>query len=808
MRNKAIICILLLFTGGLFGQGYNISGELVDENSSPVEFSNVILYAPDSTIQKVETTDETGKFQFYNIENGNYYIQSSFIGFEDLSIPDVIVAGKDLSLGTHTFLSNGIQLDEAVVTAQRSMVEVKADRMVFNVQGTTNSVGDNGLELLRKAPGVLVDNNNNISVLGRSGVIVYVDGKRLPLSGNELTNYLQNLTADQIDRIDIISNPGAKYEAEGNAGIIDIRLKKNENHGSNGTVSATMWQGRKLRGNINTSGNYKNAKVNLFGNVGYNRWNGWNRMNFDNYQNSFILVETNDQNHLNDNFNYRAGMDYYLDDKNTLGILVSGWTGSGGMDAENRSEISMQSTPSLVDSILVATNTSDKNYHNNSFNINYVFRSEETTINIDADYAFFRNEEDFNQPNTYYDATETNILSVVNTATNTPVDIDIATFKIDYEAPLAGGSFGTGIKLSKVMTDNTFFFYDIPNKDRVRNNDRSNRFVYDENVYAGYVNFARQLNQKTSFSAGLRVEQTDAMGDLTAFNPDLNEDPVIFDYVSYFPSVGLSYNYRPEHSFNINVGRRINRPDYNVLNPFRTQLSELSFAKGNAFLRPEIVNNAELGYTLKYRYNFKLSYSRTTDQITRLIGPDEDNPKAGFISWDNLAEQHVYSFNASLPFQVNEWWSAYFNVSGSYIDNQADYGNGAIVDVQAWSYNIFTQNTFTLGKGYRGEISGWYSGPGVWGGVFRYDPSYSLNFGIQKKFMNKLNVKLSFQDVTYQSGWSGYSEFNGLRGEGNGNWDSRGAALSLTYDFGNKKVKSRNRKTGIEDESSRVSSDN
>jgi hypothetical protein len=210
-----------------------------------------------------------------------------------------------------------------------------------------------------------------------------------------------------------------------------------------------------------------------------------------------------------------------------------------------------------------------------------------------------------------------------------------------------------------------------------------------------------------------------------------------------------------------------------------------------------------MGYTLKYRYNFKISYSKTEDQITRLIGPDDTNPKAGFISWDNLANQQVYAFNASLPFEINSWWSAYFNVNGSYINNQSDYGNGAVVDLQAWSYSFFTQNTLKLGNGFSGEISGYYSGPGIWGGVFRYDPNYSLNFGLQKKF-DPFNIRLSVQDITYQSGWSGYSDFNGLYAEGAGNWDSRRVGLSVSYDFGNSNVKSRRRKTGIEDESNRV----
>lgn len=306
-------------------------------------------------------------------------------------------------------------------------------------------------------------------------------------------------------------------------------------------------------------------------------------------------------------------------------------------------------------------------------------------------------------------------------------------------------------------------------------------------------------------NAGLRAEQTDALGVLTAFDPNLQEPDVPLNYLNLFPSFGLSWKAAEKHNFALNTGRRINRPDYNVLNPFRNLISELSFEKGNPGLQAEIVNNIELGYTHAYRYNFKLGYSRTANQITRLIGPDDENPLAGFITWANLAEQTVYSFNASLPFQITKKWDAYFNASASYIDNQADYGDGGIVDVQAFTYSIYQQHSFTLPAGFKGEISGYYGGPGVWGGVFLYESSWSLDIGLQRKFLkDRLNVRLSASDLFYQTGWNGQSIFDGLVSTGSGRWDSRRASLSLGYRFGNEKVKSRKRSTGIEAEAGRV----
>lgn len=797
--------LLLSCSVDLFCQAGKVKGRVLEENNVPLSFATVVLYnATDTSIVKAETTDENGLFAFENIKKGNYFGEVGYVGYSDyktsiFKLEDAIFTIDDI------MMIKGKELEEVTVTAQRALVEVKADRTVFNVQGTINSTGDNGLNILRKAPGVLVDNNNNITVLGRAGVLIYVDGKRIPLSGDDLSNYLQNLTAEQIDKIDIISNPGAKYEAQGNAGIIDIKLKKDKNLGANGSVSTTYGHGRYGQGNLNANGNYRNKWMNTFGGAGYNNGTRWNEMIFDTYQNKIRLVETNRISSDYHGIDGRWGTDFFINKKHTIGFLVSVKQNSTSGISNNKTLISPESNPTKIDSILSAPNTSESERKQMAYNINYAFESGDHKVNVDADYGRFRNYADHYQPNYYFNPSETDIISERINTYVTPVDIDITTFKADYETKLWGGSFGTGTKYSNVKTDNTFRFFNIENKIKTQNNRRSNQFLYTENVWAGYANYSKSLNAKWNASAGLRVEHTDAIGELIAFSPDLAEDPAKFDYVSFFPSAGLTYQYKPEHAFALNYGRRINRPDYNVLNPFREQLSELSYATGNKNLAPEIVNNIELGYTLKYRYSFKLAYSLTTDQITRLIGPDEIDPRAGFISWDNLATQKLYSANISLPMDITKWWNAYMNFSASYIDNQADYGDGKVVDVQAGTYNFFQQHTFNLGNKWKGEISGWYSGPGVWGGVFLYDPSYSLNFGLQRRFLNdKLNVRVSANDVTYQTGWSGVSRFNGQVGIGYGNWDSRRGSITLSYDLGNNNVKSRKRSTGIESESKRV----
>ena len=806
-----LICLFTLLSVSytLMSQSATVTGTLEEDSGIPVMFANVALYDTSSTILiKVETSDKDGYFKLSNIKQGLYNLKVTYVGLSEISTKVAISNNGELSLGTLVMGQGGIELAETVVTAQRVMVEVKPDRTVFNVDGTINSVGSDALELLRKAPGVTVDNNDNINVLGRFGVLLYVDGKKLPLVGDDLTNYLQSLPAEQIDKIDIISSPGAKYEAEGNAGIIDIRLKKAENIGANGTISGTFSQGKRNRGNLNISGNSRSSKINSFGAVGFNTGTRWSETDFFNLQNNISLDET--EKSLSDwnGYNYRLGLDYFLNKKHTIGFLIGGRSNDSDGSNISRIAIAPGSSPSSIDSILVANNTTTSQRDQNTYNLNYMFQSgDNTSLNIDLDYGTYRKGRQLFQPNQYFNPSESAVLSEVINSFDTPSDIDISTFKIDFETEGFGGTIGLGSKLSKVVSDNTFIANDVINGTTIRDDQKSNKFKYDEKVYAGYLSYKRSLSESVKLSLGVRAEQTDATGDLKAFASNLSEPPVLLNYLSWFPNAGLTWQMNRTNVFNLGYSRRINRPDYNVLNPFRFQLSEISFRKGNPFLNPEIVNNVELGYTANYRYNFKLSYSVTTDQITRLIAPDKDDLRANFISYDNLADQTVIGFNASLPVDVTDIWNMYTNLSAAYIDNQADYGDGAIVDIQAFTYTIFQQNSIKLPGGYKAEVSGYFAGPGVWGGVFEYGVTWSLNLGLQKKFLDdQLNVKLSANDLFFQSGWSGQSIFDGLVSTGQGRYDSRRVSLSLSYNFGNQKVKSRKRKTGLEDEAGRVGS--
>jgi len=801
--------VLSIIFSVLLNQSYSqssISGVLYENDTTVVSNAYVAVFTKvDSQMVKIETTKMDGSFTVSNLIAGTYFLKATFVGFEDLILDNITISeNESKNIGNIQFASNNLDVIE--ITGQRAILEVKPDRTIFNVEGTINSTGANAIELLRKAPAVTVDNNDNISVLGRSGVRVYIDGKQLPLAGDDLSGYLKNLPADQIDRIEIITTPGAKYEAEGNAGIIDIRLKKDMSMGANGSLNATATQGRLFRGGLSGNGNYRNKKVNIFGGAGINRGDNFHDILFQSKQNGLYLNEENNTQNNNDALSYRLGTDFFINKKNTIGFLYSGNNRIGEEISYNKIEMSKLSDINLIDSVLIAENAGDSRAIQNTINLNYRFYSKKgKSLDIDLDYGNYNNTRKRSQPNLYYDSTLNTVYSELINSFNTPTNISIYTGKVDYETNFIKGKLGFGSKVSRVETKNTFEAFDVIDDTELIDNLRSNKFDYNESVYALYLSYSRKLGKKWKFVSGLRTEQTIATGNLQAYSTTLEEEPVELNYLNFFPNVGLTWDIKPMHTMSANYGRRINRPDYNVLNPFRNQLSELSIEKGNPFLKPEIVNNVELGYTLFYMYNFKLGYSVTTDKITRLIGPDDTKPQAGFISWDNLATQSVLSLNASLPFKFNKWWSAYFNAGLSYIDNQADYGTNGSVDVQLFSYMVFGQNTFSLFKGIKADISGYYSGPGVWGGTFVYDSNWSLSAGLQKSFFKKkLKASLKVNNIFNRVGWKGSSSFNNLVSEGSGRWDAQYVSISLNYNFGNQKLKTSKRKTGLESEGGRV----
>ncbi len=805
----ALMCLIPTFSYSQYKQGAKINGKVEGPEGAALEFANVMLNAAaDSSLVKVEITNTDGTFSMNSVPEGAYWVSVSYVGLPP-SRTDVFQAksGQQLDLPAIRMQDASVELSEVVVTAEKPMVEVRPDKMVFNIENTINASGSTAFELLRKAPGVVVDNNDNINLLGRAGVQVYIDGKPSPLSTADLAAFLKTVQSDEIEAIEVITNPSSKYDAEGNAGIINIRMKKDKRLGANANLNLGYSVGKVAQYNGTLSGNYRNRKLNAFGSYSHSEGENRNYMSLYRRQLGMFYDQNNQQGHEWSSHNFKAGTDFFLGDKHTVGFLASGYLSSNNSWSNSRTPFGPIAF-NRVDTVLLAQSNDDSERDNLNFNLNYRFDDKNGKVwNIDADYGRFRNDGAAYQPNYYLDPTENITFREKINTNETPTDIDIYTFKVDHERPLLGGQLGAGAKLAYITTDNTFRFFDVYDETPVLNTNRSNRFVYEENINAAYANYNRQFG-KVGLQAGLRVEQTHSTGDLSSFREgEAGED---FDrkYVDFFPSAGLTYAPSEKHSFQLSYSRRINRPSYQDLNPFLNKLDELTYEQGNPFLRPEYANNIQLVHTFNYRFNTTLSYSHTKDLITRIT--DTADVNASYITWLNLADQHNYSLSVSAPITITKWWSVFTNMTGSYTQNKADYGDGKLVNLDATTFNIYNQHTFRLPHDFSVEVSGWYNSPSLWGGTFEMDAMWSMDAGIQKKILDgRGNIRLAVSDIFRTNEWHGISRFGALEMDVAGGWDSRRFRASFSYLLGNGQVKgARGRNTGLEEEQNRVKSDN
>ncbi len=795
-----LLSFALVFSGTLSSQ--IIKGKVIDENEAPIIFAAVTLNNPiDSSLVKATITADFGVFEFDGITAGKYNLKISSIGYSDYS-KQIDFSGDQLDLGTIYINTQAENLEEVTVVSEKPMVQVLADKTVFNVENTINATGTSAFELLRKAPGVIVDNGGGFIVEGKTGVQIFIDGKLSVLQGEDLTNYLESLQATDIASVEIITQPSSKYDAAGNAGIINIKLKKDKSLGTNGTFTSGMTVGDFARTNSSINFNNRERKGNFYGTYSnrFGKSTGFIDLlrsqfgtQFDSRSSSIYDRNTN---------NVKLGYDYYLNSKHTLGAIVNGNFNNGFTNSTTRTPIREVGTVEN-DSVLVALNQRQNTSYNINANVNYKYADTlGRSVNIDLDYGRYNSEQDALQPNTYFNSDESQVLSERITFQDTPIDINIATIKGDYEQNFLKGKLGVGFKLSYINTDNTFDFFNQINGQNVLDIDQSNQFEYQENINAAYVNYNRKWG-KWNLQFGLRLENTDSDGILTS-QQENEDDRVQRNYTDYFPSGGLTYQMNRKNQFALTYSRRIQRPNYQSLNPFEYQLDELSFSKGNPFLQPQYTNNIKLSHTYNYRLTTSISYSYVTDFFARVTIADSET--TNFLTTLNVADQEVINLGISYPKKIYEWWNLYFSLNAYISDFKAT--SDEFLPIRQETLSFYAQNTLNLSKTLRMEISGWYSSPSIWGGTYQTQSLGSLNLALQKKlFDNRFTARLSFNDVLFTVPWSGTTQFGDLFIDGQGGSDSRQVAFGLTYDFGRNEIKkARKRKTGLTDENDRIGS--
>lgn len=814
---------LLTFTFSGFAQTITrVKGEVKDENQKPVSGITVsLLKSKDSSLVKAAITDKTGIYVFEAIKEGAYLVGITAVGFQtSLSQPIEVKEGAEVAIPSFSLLPQAKGLREVVVTAKKPMFEQKPDKMVVNVEASPTNAGANALEILEKSPGVSVDRDGNISLKGKAGVQVFIDGKPAYLSGADLANYLRNMQGTQLDQIEIMTNPPAKYDAAGNSGIINIRTKKTKQMGYSILATVGTSQGIYTSNNQNLTFNYRKNKVNLFGTLSRNERNSFQVLSI---QRKFIEESSKDvkslfdqvshMRQLNQSNNAKVGADFYLTKKTTIGATVNGFYNPGLFTNNSDIDIADPNGTLLSKANGFSRSRSYWRHFGSNVNFRHVFDSTGKELTADVDYLNYNVSSSQNLMNKYFTANGTPTGTPDNLLGNLPQLISIYSGKADYVHPLKkGAKFEAGIKTSFVETDNNAVYDTLRNGAMILDSARSNHFIYTENINAAYVNYSKQFNKKFSAQFGLRLENTYAKGNSRglAYSNETNkferfDSTFTLNYTQLFPTVYLQYAASETNSFVVNYGRRLRRPDYENLNPFVEFLDRYTFEQGNPNLRPQFSHNIELSHTFKGFLTTTFNYTKTNNIIQQVIEQNEATNES-FVKQANIANQRQYGISVSAFKQIKNFSG---NIYANVFNNEmTGIVNNTMVTMGATTAMFNGSVSYKFKKGLTTEISGFYRTAGV-EGVFRIGAFGMMNLGASLPVLKtKGTIRLNVRDVLWSQRIKGESKFGNIDAQFQNYRDSRVATITFTYRLAKGKLNgnTRRKSNAAADEQNRVKS--
>lgn len=792
----------LLFLSGFsvcaFGQTATLRGEVKDQlQKLPLPAASLTLLAlPDSTPLARQTSNDRGEYRFSDIPFGKYALKASMMGYQILTIP-VDASKTSVVLPALYLRETANQLKEVVVTGNVPVLEQKADRLVMNLQHM-QTAGETALDVLRKAPGVTIDKDDNVLYRGSGGVVILVDGRRTYMTGAELSQYLRQMQAENIGKIELIPNPPASYDAEGATGIINILLKKNTRLGINGSLNAGAGVGKYEKVWGGATLNYNVGKFSLFSRISAGHYNSYNLLSIDRVIGDSVFSQENYWHPITRSLNYSVGGDYNISKKHTIGMILKGYTSPDKtmVDATSRTLDRLQALGSLV----LMNNPQQNTSGNIAVNGNYRFRLDTLgkELNVDADYVRYKSSRTELFSNRYYDHLS-NLLQEVLLRNHTPSSVSIRAVKADYTHPISGKwKLETGWKSSWVTNDSQVRFDSLKNDLWIADPRRTDHFVYDEDIHGGYLSVSGSLNQALELKAGLRAEQTMSAGDSRTTSSLVNRN-----YWELFPSLFLSYNAEEDHKLSASYSRRISRPAYRSVNPFVFYSDPYTAIKGNPFLQPSFSQSLQLNYTFKSFQVLSVSYVAEND-VSTTIFTQNDETKESVSMPQNLRSARYLSLGSGGSFNIFPWWNANLQLEFGYRSlaspiQGTDFENSGT----SWSGNA--ENYFNLPQKWRISLSGYYSSPSV-NGIYRMKAAYLISTGVRKIFAgDKLTANFNITDIFDTARFRSTIRYNNINARWQNEWESRRFNLSLSYSFGDKKLTpARNRKTGTGEEENRA----
>ena len=804
-----LLCFLRIISVEAQTNG-QINGAVVDEKHISVMYGAVsLIRAADSVQVKSAITTEKGEFKFLNLSTGTYFIAVEWVGYQKKFNGPFTISPEHqaLTIPQIVIFPEAKQLNMVSIVGQKPLIERKNNQLIMNVANSTLAAGSTALEILSKAPGVSIDNEGNISLKGKPGVNVMIDGKLTYLSATQLANLLRTTDGNSIQTIEFMTNPSAKYDAAGTGGLINIRLKKNTNYGTNGTLTAGGGYGNYYKSNAGVTLNHRSKNINVFGNYNFSGNKEYEDLNINRSTSSSNEKTYFDQQgrdiYIRKNNSYKAGIDYYLGDKNIIGFAMSGY--ANRTDANNKINTLVSSRPPAIDSTVTAINLGKSRYTSQTYNLNYkaILDTSGQELNADIDYSRFNNDNSVTYTNNFYNAAGLLTKAPLIFRNGTPTRVKILAGKVDYVYPFNPKmKLETGVKSSYVSTDNDFRSENFDDDKWVNDLTQSNRFTYKEQVNAVYANLHKEL-KSTTFQIGLRAELTHSEGNSVTL-----QNVVKRNYLDLFPSLSVQQSLSKDHEIGFTYSSRINRPDYQSLNPFIYFADLYTFSKGNPQLKPEYANSFELSYGYKKTTNVTFGYIHTKDVMTTTLLTDTVK-KTLLIFEQNLAERSTVSMNVNRPVAVTSWWNTnndatlYYSRFSSPDLFGAPFKNGKL------TFMMNTTQNFTLNRTMSAELSANYQSAQVFG-TYVAKPIYGVDLGISKSFADKkATIKLSASDlfntrkIVVKSAIP-FQDYNLSQKQ-----ESRMFRLTFSYNFGSSGVKAvRERANSSEVEQNRVKSGN
>nr|WP_199157984.1 TonB dependent receptor [Pedobacter sp. ASV2] len=784
-----------------------VKGKVITADGLPLPYASVALHLEDDKLFKGSMSDSAGVFVFSALPHGNYKIKVSSMGFTTHhgALLNLSSSQSSINLDKIILKEDAQVLASVQVTAQKKLIEHGLDRMVLNVENSILSEGNTALELLERAPGVKVDDEGKISLKGRPGVSVMINGKLTYLSPAELAILLKGTNSASISKIEILSNPSAKYDAAGNAGMINIVFKKNQSSGLNGSVSVNGGAGRNARYGSGVNLNYRNKNVNVFGSYNYAYRGETEYLDFERrFYNDGQAIGKYDRisnQHTKTNeplntHNFRFGVDFDLDTANTIGFLLNGNTGKYLHDSRTGNILRDYAGNTITD--MSTTNYDRQNWQNLTYNLNYLhkFKKAGREFSADADYASNSFTSNLNL-DTY---TLPSAISPNGESSSrkgfVPAKTNVYIAKVDYKDVFYKTfNIETGLKSSIINSDNNLQYQSLNNGNWEFDAASSNYFKYKEQIHAGYLNM-NQTFKYFSVQLGLRAEYTQTTGNQVTTATVFNRD-----YFQLFPTVTFNKPLGENHQLQFAYNRRIERPDYGDLNPFRVFRDPLLYYEGNPYLRPELTQSFMINHIFKQKYTASINYSRTKDVITWLTGQN-DATNTTFESPQNLNSLTNYGIAFTGQTNYFSWWTA-SNFGNLFMNEYSgDLGQGTFTNRQL-SFSANTQNSFKAGKGYSFELNGFYNSKSVYGTATE-KAYYAISAAMQKQVLNdKGSIKLLVNDIFQTNQYRQITRYQNIDMYSHIMVDSRRVVLSFSYRFG-KQIASRERKSGSEDIQNRV----